>query len=63
MQAVGSAVTAQVVMHVARARQGPLVLVPPGVRAHHKQAHRRLLADAVVHAFEPAVEPAQVQAV
>ena len=70
-------VTVQIEVREARARERPLVLVAPaaavheparsrapsGSAAHHEDAERRLGIEAIVHAAEPAIEPAQVQLV
>ena len=36
----------------------PGQVAPPGAAAHHEDPHRRLVAPAVVDAFDPAIEPA-----
>ena len=43
--------------------QGPLLLVPPHVIAHHEDAHRRFVQDSVVLALQPVVVPPKVYSV
>ena len=60
---VGATAAVQVVRHVPRTLQRPLVLGAPDVVAHHEDPHRRTLVDAVPHLLQPAVVPADDQAV
>src|SRR5439155_26088211 len=43
-------------------REQPLGLGAPAIDAHHERGGRWLLVHAVVHVFQPAVEPAQMDA-
>ena len=63
VEAVGLPAAVQIQLGVARARQRPLVFVPPAVVAHHKQPNRRLIGHAVVYALEEIIEPAQLHVV
>ena len=58
VQGVGLSPAVQVEGCVDRAGQGPLILLAPAIPPHDKDAHGRVIHDAVVDPFEPIVEPA-----
>src|SRR5207253_9665938 len=59
---VGLSRAVQIEGAVLRIRERPIGLGAPAIDAHHEQGNRWLLVHTVVQVFQPAVEPAQMDA-